>query len=486
MSSSSIPSLLGADYLPRRPNYVAVPVREATLIRDLADFVLDAPLNNMEESSRFVNRRPGVVQASDTILQSQYIDRAVQALAEGDEVSRRMAFTYMEKYSLIRLMKVNLDKDVPDLLYRKNPDMTRKFKQVFERVLSECESKATRAGRPTEQAETRHGGRPTAVERPSQVEGIAERLGGLQLHQQHFRSLLSREWNWFRPGRVIAIRVLEEYGDLYSLERVQTTRGTEVTAKVLRLVVVKCRAGFCLAVPIHTYGGKGLKKLGFREDNINAHARIHMSNVRPVWLPGEPTTPKRDIVVAPTDQHQVLHPASRICLERTTDVDYNRPILKIGTVTPETLSYLLAYWESETTRTSSHGRPRPQGSSGPVPGPRENRQLDTLQEEGRHTALPQAETRRTAQPTAGSRHNAPSQDWNRQSNERLERNRESDDRRQRTRQIDEREQMVRQRDESEESRRQTDQVVQRQERSRHTDSAKDKKRSNDRGRGGRG
>lgn len=421
-----------ANHLPRMPNYAAVPVREATLTRDLADFARDTPLNDMRASSRFVRQHPSVVHASDAMLQSQYLDRAAEALARGDEASRRVAFSYMEKYSLIRLMKVNLDKDVPDLLDRRDPDMTRKFAQLFSRVKGECEAKAERVGRTTGGKERPPSGRPPMVERPTapvMVEGITERIGGLQLHQQRFRRLPPREWNYFRPGRVIAIRVLEEYEDQtsqeqdhYSLERVRTSRGTVITEKVRRFVVVRCREGFCIAVPINTYGGHGLKKLGFRENNINAHARIHMSDQRPAWLDGEPRTPKRDIAVIPEDQHQVLHPASRVSFERMTHVNYNAPIMKIGTVTPQTLGYLTEYFDLETARISSHGRSRTQGSAGRGPATRESRQLETLAEESRH---PEERSRRT------------------------------------------------------------DQVVQRQERSRHSDPTKDKKPSNDRGRGGR-
>ena len=449
----------------------------------------------MRASSSFVRQHPSIIHASDTTLQSQYLDRAAEALARDDEASRRVAFSYMEKYSLIRLVKVNLDKDVPDLLHRRDPDMTRKFAQVFARVKGDCEAKAKRVERTAGGKERPPSGRPPVVERPtgpSMVEGITGRIDGLQLHQQRFRTLPPREWNYFRPGRVIAIRVLEEYEDQtsqqqdhYSLERVRTSRGTVITEKVRRFVVVRCREGFCIAVPINTYGGQGLKKLGFRENNINAHARIHMSDQRPAWLDGEPKTPKRDIEVIPEDQHQVLHPASRVNFERMTDVDYNAPIMKIGTVTPQTLGYLTRYFDSETARVSSQGRPRTQGSGGRGSANRENRQLETLTEENRHTAQLQGESRHAAQPPPESRHTARSQEWTREFDERQERNLDVEERRQRGRQIDEREDRRHPTQESEERSRRTDQMVQRQERSRHSDSAKDKKPSNDRGRGGR-
>ena len=339
----------------------------------------------MRASSRFVRQHPSIIHASNPMLQAQFLDKAAEALARGDDASRRVAFSYMEKYSLIRLMKVDLDKDVPDLLERRDPDMTRKFAQVFSRVKGDCEAKAGWIGRTKGGKERPPSGAPPVVERstgPSMVEGITERIGGLQLHQQRFRRLSSREWNYFRPGRVIATRVLEEYEDQtsqeqdhYSLEKVRTSHGTVITEKVRRFVVVKCREGFCIAVPINTYGGQGLKKLGFRDNNINAHARIYMYDQQPAWLDGEPRTPKRDIAVIPEDQHQMLHPASRVSFERMTDVDYNTPIMKIGTVTPQTLAYLTGYFDLEAARTSSQSRPRTQGSAGRSPALGESRQL---------------------------------------------------------------------------------------------------------------
>ena len=217
----------------------------------------------------------------------------------------------------------------------------------------------------------------------------------IPIQDDRFVKLIPRDWSYFKPGRVFAMIIYSndnsapgEPGDDFSMDRVQTARGGEVLEKVRRMIVVRAREGFCLTVPINTYGGRGLKKLGFRENNINSHARVHMNNKMPIWLAGEPESGKRDIAVTPADRNQELHPASRICFERTHSIEYNEKIMKIGTVIPDHVTRLVAYWENEQNRPSGQGRKRAATTEIPKKDDHkkdDNNQGDQNQRKSRHT-----------------------------------------------------------------------------------------------------
>ena len=117
-----------------------------------------------------------------------------------------------------------------------------------------------------------------------------------------------------------------------------------MVGKIHRLVVVKTLDGYCLALPIRTYAGKGLTKPGLREVSIGAHAQIHMSDRQPYWFGKEPMSLKRPIVVDPENRKQHLHPASRLCFERAYSIDYNERIMRIGTVKEYHLQFLRVYY----------------------------------------------------------------------------------------------------------------------------------------------
>ena len=428
-------------YLRRGDNYTVARNRHVAANQNvLEDFVRNAPLNDIDASDRFIREHPEVIEASDDSLERYYIDKAVQALAKGDDVSKISAATYIEKYSLIRLLKADRGKDPLGLLMDKDRNMTLKFQQTFARVRGECEDKlkARRRGNGGTVARHNSGG--------SGVTGLTNKLGSLQLYKQRFQRLVAGEWHWFKPGRVFAMRFFKEYNNdqssQYSEERLRSTRGTEVTEKIRRMVVVRVGEAFCLAIPIKTYGNQGLKKVGLRENNINAHARIHMADQEPTWLDREPRTPKRDIAVQPADRYQTLLPASRVCFERTESIDYNDPIMKIGTVTPESLPYLRTYWGEEINRAGTQGRARPRASSGQLPVP----------EESRHDPVSQEETHRIPQRLDVARHTSQSQVETREPTQTQER---------------------------------SHQPAQTHDRSRHTDSGRHKKHSNDKSRGWR-
>ena len=143
--------------------------------------------------------------------------------------------------------------------------------------------------------------------------------------------------------------------------KTRSPQGEEVMVKIRRFIIVSPRDGFCLAIPINTYGGMGLRKPGLKASNVEANARIYVEGDQPRWLEGEPHSPKKDIVVRPvsTGGQNRLHPASRLCFERTHSIEYNMAIMKIGTMSETSMPYLLRYWREEMAREFEggyHGR----------------------------------------------------------------------------------------------------------------------------------
>ena len=78
-----------------------------------------------------------------------------------------------------------------------------------------------------------------------------------------------------------------------------------------------------------------------------------MSGSTPRWLVDEPHSPKRDIEVQGLSRSQILHPASRVSFEKIQSIEYNVPILKMGTVTEESLRFLTAYSKQEADHSES-------------------------------------------------------------------------------------------------------------------------------------
>ena len=395
------------------------PPRRAGASQELStQLALHVGLNQFQKCAEFFRHHPEILRERD--LRAKYVDPAVIALQKADMESKAMAFSYMEKFVIITA--IQSQEDFLHLLLSGDAEVQKHFKVAFLDVKGECEEKTrarllvppTRSRHesrqqeldevtslmsgtgmsrvdsadtvtPTQNVVSANGDRhalsldvvPAREDRHAPPQSVASTRdillasgasGKQTLSEPRFQKLAPHEWkNYFKPGRVFAIKAYngqrsqpDGERDDYSVEAIRTTLGSSGTARIRRMLTVKTREGFCLAVPINTYGGSGLKKRGLRESNINAHARIFMSDQKPTWLDGEPRTAKRDIRVEPEDRSQMLHPASRICFERTHSVDYNEMLMKIGTVKDQAcLRYLEQYWAEESNRPSGHGtRPR--------------------------------------------------------------------------------------------------------------------------------
>jgi hypothetical protein len=155
---------------------------------------------------------------------------------------------------------------------------------------------------------------------------------------------------FFVPGRVFAVLWYEPARSVD--DRYEYNLGSKFTqsivSHIMRMVVVKEHHGFCWAVPINTYRGQGVAKLGFYKHDVDAHAIIHDRNLRAHADLNEPTMSKRPISVA-MNPGESLHPMSRINFSKLHTVEHDVKVKDIGSISTESMSDFSAYWSAQIT-----------------------------------------------------------------------------------------------------------------------------------------
>lgn len=175
---------------------------------------------------------------------------------------------------------------------------------------------------------------------------------------------------FFRVGRIFALLWHEPAGS--DGGSATSFRGENVYSNIRRMAVVKANHvhGACWAVPIHTYGNKGVAKRGFNEIDVQGHAVIYMTGTTPYAAPEEPRMSKIPIQVDPAqDKNQELdpkktrldlkkirlEPMSRINFTKVHTVEHEVKVLNIGTVSKKSMPNFERYWAEQT---QSQSRPQ--------------------------------------------------------------------------------------------------------------------------------
>lgn len=150
---------------------------------------------------------------------------------------------------------------------------------------------------------------------------------------------------FFRVGRVFALLWHEPAGD----DRGSATgfRGENVYSSIRRMAVVRDDIhGACWAIPVHTYGNKGVAKRGFNQTDIQGHAILYMTGTEPTLGADEPEMSKIPIQVDPA-QDQELHHMSRINFIKVHTVEHEVKVLNIGIVSKKSIDDFLRYWNEQ-------------------------------------------------------------------------------------------------------------------------------------------
>jgi hypothetical protein len=161
--------------------------------------------------------------------------------------------------------------------------------------------------------------------------------------------------SFFVPGRVFALLWHESAGDskpgsMWSFGA-HTTRGRfgeTIFSHIRRMVVVKERHGYCVCIPINTYGGQGVLKHGLSSSERQAHAVIYSSNTSPEISrkEGELIT-KSPIAVDMASAEQKLNSMSRLNFGRPSTVEWNVKVMNIGMVNQKSMPLLMGYFRKE-------------------------------------------------------------------------------------------------------------------------------------------
>lgn len=165
---------------------------------------------------------------------------------------------------------------------------------------------------------------------------------------------------FYRVGRVFMMFMHQELSSYKEKGEASSTKGLATRNKNLgidiishktRFVVVREGPAYCWAIPVHTYGGRGLLKPGLKPEDIRAHAMIFTGESTPPVIKHEPPMTKRAIRVKPANDTRdcLLDPASRVNFAKPTTIEHNVNAVNVGSVHENSMPYLIQYWEEQAS-----------------------------------------------------------------------------------------------------------------------------------------
>lgn len=177
-----------------------------------------------------------------------------------------------------------------------------------------------------------------------------------------YPSFKLRHRDFFREGRVFLILWTEPAGEPTATTRVTNQQvpevndgitpgvyGQRVFSKVRRFVIIREGDLSCSALPITTYGGRGVGKPGVRKSD---HAIIFTGRSAPQphrdEQPGRNEQPMRDrpICVVADENNAKLDPMSRIDLVKIHTINHNLKVKSFGLVHPNYIEALRTQFAS--------------------------------------------------------------------------------------------------------------------------------------------
>jgi len=149
---------------------------------------------------------------------------------------------------------------------------------------------------------------------------------------------------WFRPGKVFGTYTIKFHGhsDMKSGRSMTSQEAsTRPTYKKLQFFVVTKRFDkYSQCIPINTYNGNATSKPHVKSSH---HSVIYSTTEVPKLLPGERARDlKKPIKVDVEKGRKHLLPESRLCYSRIETVEHNVPVYKIGKLSDNELTKVLA------------------------------------------------------------------------------------------------------------------------------------------------
>jgi hypothetical protein len=163
---------------------------------------------------------------------------------------------------------------------------------------------------------------------------------------------------FFVVGRVFALLWHESAGEGRPgaepslVEHTTVSRyGQRVFSHIRRMAVVRERGGYCVCIPINTYGGQGVMKHGLVKAEREAHSVIHANDTAPYAKEEErPFLPKKPIAVRMAGKEQKLDKMSRINFGKPSSVEWNVKVMHVGRVVPDSMATFLGYYYNESNK----------------------------------------------------------------------------------------------------------------------------------------
>lgn len=158
---------------------------------------------------------------------------------------------------------------------------------------------------------------------------------------------------FFTPGTMFVMIWYENWGGQHKRAGAASDkntssrfRGEKVYTTPRRMVVIRQRRGYCVCVPIYSYGGQGVKS-NMPESEKQAHAIIHaQGRPAPEPLSTEPEFKKRPIA-ADMNAGETLTATSRIHFAKYHTVEHNVKVKEIGRIAGESMADFVSYWRQE-------------------------------------------------------------------------------------------------------------------------------------------
>ncbi|EAW14327.1 uncharacterized protein ACLA_073620 [Aspergillus clavatus NRRL 1] len=120
--------------------------------------------------------------------------------------------------------------------------------------------------------------------------------------------------------------------------------GQQIFGGIRRMVVVKPQSKWAWCLPITTYGGQGVAKLGVIPEQ---HAVVYMRGTRPRYGSHEPRMTKDPLEIEPATPDQKLDPMSRLNFGKVYTVEHNVKVLPVGIISPRSMNDFRGYARTE-------------------------------------------------------------------------------------------------------------------------------------------
>ena len=212
---------------------------------------------------------------------------------------------------------------------------------------------------------------------------------------------------FFTVGRVFLILWVEPAGESNTVvtdveEGTNSRSGEGVFAKVRRFVVIREGDAYCSALPITTYGHRGVGKPGVTKSE---HSIIYTTKSPPDPLPAELPT-RGEIGMLPhairidaDDSHDQLGSLSRLDYSRVHTIQHNIQVKGFGKVNPKSMSALMS--QCNSVWSSSYAQHAGESVSGKRSVQEDNQRIVPSQPVARRSSQVSARTSSMTKPTGG-------------------------------------------------------------------------------------